>query len=164
MFSSTEAADGHEYKIKAAYLYHLSKFTQWPNSKTLKSNASLHICVLGDNPFGGLLDTLSEKSLRNRTITIKYRISSQDYNQCDIIYISKSKKNNLINILHKLSHFPVLTVSDIDNFTQEGGIVEFVIVRGKVRLQINYKASLHANLKISSKLLALATIVGGNKK
>ncbi len=52
-----------------------------------------------------------------------------------------------------------MTVGDVKGFAQLGGIINFIIVKNKVRFEINMKAAEEAGLKISSKLLRLARIV-----
>jgi hypothetical protein len=62
-------------------------------------------------------------------------------------------------ILDVVRDGPVLTVGDTDGFASEGGIVNFKIEAGRVRLQINMVAAERARIGISSKLLSLAEIV-----
>lgn len=161
MLSGIVAADSTEYNVKAAYLYHLTKFTQWPYSRSTNVNAAMRICVLGTNPFGQVLDKLSGRTSQNRSIEVEYLTSSQEFSHCDVIYISKSKEKSLKQILQKMEHLPVLTVSDMDSFARQGGMIGFVIERGKVRLEVNNKASQLSDIKLSSKLLAIATIIDG---
>lgn len=51
---------------------------------------------------------------------------------------------------------PILTVGDATDFTQAGGIIQFVIVEDTVRFEINLEAAERVGLKLSSRLLALA--------
>ena len=53
----------------------------------------------------------------------------------------------------------MLTVGDTDNFAAQGGIINFKIEGGNVRLQINTEAARKDQLHISAKLLSLAEIV-----
>jgi hypothetical protein len=62
-------------------------------------------------------------------------------------------------ILGSLQGFSVLTVSDIDGFAEEGGVIQFVIEEDRVRFVINLEAASRAKLKINSKLLALARVI-----
>jgi hypothetical protein len=65
----------------------------------------------------------------------------------------------LPSIFHEIKNSCVLTVGESDNFTAEGGIVNFRIEDGKVRIQINVEAAEQQRLHISSKLLGVAEIV-----
>jgi hypothetical protein len=55
----------------------------------------------------------------------------------------------------------VLTVGESDQFTDQGGVINFVEKQGKIRLEINLAAARLANLQISSKLLSVADSVKG---
>jgi hypothetical protein len=54
----------------------------------------------------------------------------------------------------------VLTVADIEGFAQRGGIIDMFMVRDSVGFTVNLDAARNANLVVSSRLLALARIVG----
>jgi hypothetical protein len=56
----------------------------------------------------------------------------------------------------------VLTVADIDGFLDEGGMIQFLFENDRVRFAIDVNAASRAKLKISSKLLSLAHVVGKN--
>jgi hypothetical protein len=53
----------------------------------------------------------------------------------------------------------VLTVGETEGFASQGGIVNFKLEDGRVRLEINIDAAGQAKLRISSKVLSLAQIV-----
>jgi YfiR/HmsC-like len=56
----------------------------------------------------------------------------------------------------------VLTVADMDGFLDEGGMIQFLSEDDRVRFAIDVDAAGRATLKISSKLLSLAHVVGKN--
>jgi hypothetical protein len=45
-----------EHQVKAAYLYNFGKFVQWPPRTAAAKNDPFRICVLGQNPFGMMLN------------------------------------------------------------------------------------------------------------
>jgi len=54
----------------------------------------------------------------------------------------------------------VLTVRESDNFISSGGMINMTIRDKRVRLQVNLRAAEAVGLKISSKLLQVAEVVG----
>lgn len=54
----------------------------------------------------------------------------------------------------------MLTVGDTDDFTANGGIVQFKVVGARIHIEIDREAADRANLQISSKLLSLAEPAG----
>jgi hypothetical protein len=53
---------------------------------------------------------------------------------------------------------PVLTVADTEGFAQARGMITLLYIDNKVRLLVHLEAARAAGLKISSKLLNVATI------
>ena len=69
-----EASPGalSDYQVKAAYLYYFSTFVDWPAEAFAQTGNELVIGVLGEDPFGGILDdTLRGKSVNNRRIVVR---------------------------------------------------------------------------------------------
>ncbi len=157
--SANLQAIGIDYKIKAAYIYQFTKFTEWPEQLFIDKNTPIRICVLGKSPFGNLLDIFSSKTSQNRNLSIEYLPSLENILSCHVVFISRSEEKRLTQILHKIAHSPVLTVSDMDDFVYRGGIIGFVPRQKKVGIEINISASHSAGAKLSSKLLEIATLV-----
>ncbi len=148
-----------EYQVKAAMLYNMAKFVDWPPDAFSSEHAPLTVCILGKNPFGAALDALQGKNVRGRQVVVRQVERTDDIVACQILFISDSEKRALPVILGGLKQQSVLTVSDLPRFAQAGGIVNFVDQEGKVRFEINLDAAQQARLKISSQLLKLAKIV-----
>lgn len=148
-----------EYNLKAAYLYQFTKFTQWPGRLFINQNSPIKICILGKNPFGKSLDSFSSRASQGRDLSIKYLSSLQNIASCHVVFICRSEDRKLPQILLRIENSPVLSVSDIDNFAQRGGIIGFVPRQRKVGLEINVAASHTSGTKISSKLLGVATLI-----
>jgi hypothetical protein len=78
---------------------------------------------------------------------------------CQIVFISPSEKQRFGQILESLKDSKTLTVSEIEGFAEQGGIINFVSERNKVRFEINPEAARSKGLTISSELLKLARVV-----
>ena len=151
-----------EYAIKSAYLYQFSSFIAWPPEAVSDSTTPFCICVLGDDPFGPLLDALQQKTVNGQAVSIKRLKQVQDGKGCHILFISPSEAPRLDKIFAALGARPLLTVGDLPGFAQAGGAIEFVYQDNKIRFAINLDTARRAGLKISSKLLSLATVVRHN--
>lgn len=161
LFFSNVSADSSGYKVKAAYLYQFTKFAQWPVGFFKHKDAPIRICVLGRNPFGEILNNFSTKKSQDRPITIEFLSSLEQASFCHLVFISQSEEKRLTQILKHLKHVPVLTVSDMDDFSRRGGMIGFVPKQRKVGIEINVQSSKIANIKLSSKLLKVAIVIHG---
>jgi hypothetical protein len=159
-----QAADSQptEYQLKAAYLYHFAQFVDWPPAAFPQPNSPLIIGVLGDNPFGNdLPHTVEGKVLNNHPLIVQeYHSLAEMTNSCHILFISSSEKKHLPEIFAALKGTSVLTVSEkIDHFIEDGGMINFVLEKDRIRFQINETTVEKAGLKMSFKLLSLASKV-----
>jgi hypothetical protein len=154
-----------EYQVKAAYLYNFLKFVEWPESAFPDPLAPIVIGISGDDPFGNSLpQVITGKTVQGRDLVIHKYHSGEDMRGAHILFISPSEKKRLPHILFSLRGSSVLTVADIEGFLEAGGMIQFLSENDRVRFAINVDASSRAKLKISSKLLSLAKVVGGNSK
>lgn len=149
----------NEYQVKAAFLYNFVKFVEWP-AEAFSSGGPLVIGVVGNDPFGSALDqAISGKNVSGRQLIIRRFKVGQDLRACHILFISSSEQNRLAQIIHSLRGASVLTVGEMGQFNQQGGIINFIMEASKVRFEINAGMAEQSGLKISSKLLALAKAV-----
>lgn len=152
-----------EYDLKAAYLYNFGKFTRWPASVTSTSNEVFPICVLGRNPFGSSLDaTVKGESIDGKSLAVRYLGSVGEVSGCRILFVSDSEEYRVDAILAEVAKRPILTVSDIADFADRGGDIEFLRVGEKIRFKVNLGAAERAGLALSSDLLKVAVSVKRN--
>jgi hypothetical protein len=158
-FSDDTPAAG-EYEVKAAFLFNFLRYIEWPDEKDPKAaGAPLAIGILGENPFGEAIDKLSTRSVRGRPVEIRHCRSAEEAGQCALLFVAGSEAPRLDAILKSLAGHPVLTIGDTPGFAEAGGAVELYLEGTQVRFKVNLDAAERSRLKISSKLLRLATVV-----
>jgi hypothetical protein len=151
-------AQERPYQIKATFLVNFAQYVEWPPSAFPAEDSPFVFGVLGDNPFGTALKDLVEGEIINgRKATIEQYKSVQQIGRCQVLFISESERSRLPAIMKALKGRSILTVSDIETFSEEGGIIRFVM-QNKIRFRINLAAAHESNLTISSKLLRLADL------
>ncbi len=156
------AQDGtpSEYQVKAAFLYNFAKFVEWPDGDFADAGAPLVIGILGEDPFGDAIDeVIKGKMVNGRPLVIRRLKQTQSLGTCHILFISSSEKKRLGQIVEDLRMASVLTVGEAEAFVQAGGIVGFVMEDGRVRFEINADGAERAQLRVSSKLMALAKVI-----
>ena len=151
-----------EYQVEAAYLYNFSRFVEWP-AKGTNAPGSFTICVLGEDPFGHALDaTIAGEAIGNQRVIARRISSPQMSADCQILFISSSEANRLNKIIEALDKNAILTVSDIPQFSQHRGMIQFVLEENRIRFEVNLTATQRAGLTLSSDLLKVATVVRKN--
>ena len=153
------AAQPSEYQVKAAMIYNMAKFVDWPEDSFPVGNAPFSICVLGNGPLGVALDALHGKTIKGRRVVVRHVSQVEEKGACPILVIGKSERSRLHALLRQLNQHGVLTIGDAPRFASAGGIVGFVELGGNITFEINLEAARQSGLKISSQLLKLAHIV-----
>ena len=149
-----------EYQVKAAFIYNFAKFVDWPPQTFKTDKDPIRICVLGHDPFGhALADAVNGKTVFGRAFVIAGLPDTSHATECQVLFVSSSERKHLRSILGELRTMGVLTVGETEGFAAQGGIVNFKLTEGRVRLEINVEAAGKAKLRISSKVLSLAAIV-----
>ncbi len=153
------AGSHKEYQLKAAYIYNFSKFVTWPPWAFSNRNQPFAICVLGQDPFGNLLEVLSRKRVKKREIIVRRPGSAKQAKGCHILFVSHSVASRWPAILEEISDNPILTVGDTSGFAQEGGMINFYRAGNKIRFEINREMLEESGLKASSTMLQVGRIV-----
>lgn len=155
----SQARKPTEYEVKAAYLYNFGKFIKWPPSAT-SSDPNFPICIFGTDPFGASLDTIaSGESLDGKRLSVRRINSASEVHGCRILFISRGERDRASGILSAVKQLPILTVSDMPDFVDDGGVIGFVMQGDRVRFQVNLPAAERAGLSLSSELLKVAVSV-----
>jgi YfiR/HmsC-like len=151
-----------EYEVKAAYLYNFGLFVQWPAEGSPGQEGPFAVCVLGMDPFGRVLDAaLAGEMIGSQRVVARRVDNPEEALGCRILFISSSEEAGLKEILAAAGKASVLTVSDMPNFIEKGGVIQFVTENRRVRFEINLTAAHRVGLSLSSQLLKVAIHVSG---
>ena len=153
-----------EYQVKAAFLYNFAKFVEWPWHVFKAASDPIAICVLGKNPVENALDeVVAGKTVEGRAFLVRQIAEVNPGCNCQILFVSSSERKRFWSIADSIKGAGILTVGEAPDFAAEGGVINFKLEEGRIRLEINLDAAEHAQLRISSKLLSLAQIVKSEK-
>jgi hypothetical protein len=78
---------------------------------------------------------------------------------CHIVFVAEPDARRRNQSLQALASQPTLTVSDVDGFAQDGGMIRLVRVGTRLRFEINRTQTQKVGLRLSADLLNLATAI-----
>ena len=160
MLLAADAPAASEAQVKAVFLFNFAKYVDWPAAAFPNDAAPITIGVVGTELVGeNLRHYVEGKTVNGRSFAVKHLASDSDFSGCQILFISDSEASRMRGILEKASVSPILTVGEDEAFARNGGIIDFVLKNGNVRLAIDLGAAKKAGLTISSRLLAVADVV-----
>ena len=150
----------NEYQVKAAFLYSFAKFVEWPPQAFSSPSAAMTICILGEDPFGSFLDdAVRGKTVGGRPLAV-YRLTDLPAgHECQILFIAASERAGCLRCWPRWP-LPVSSRWEIRrSFAAQGGVIGLRLDGERIRLSVNLTAAEKAKLRISSRVLSLATIV-----
>jgi hypothetical protein len=148
-----------EYYVKIAFIYNLARMVEWPENQFQSADQSFVICFLGKDPFKEAISLIKDKKIRGHRLAFKKNIAVGEASECHVVFIDKSERPRWSDILAKLADLPVLTVGDVETFSEQGGIINLLKYGSRIEVEVNLRAAKHAGFEISSRLLTLAKIV-----
>ena len=130
---------------------------EWPEDKAVAKRSGIDICVIGDSDLMQTGPVFQKASTPKLALSlVQEKTPANAISHCHIVFIGRGEDIRLSSILANFKSKPILTVSDIDDFAERGGMIGFVMVNDKVKLVINPAAAAAAGLRIDAQLLEIA--------
>jgi hypothetical protein len=146
-----------EYAIKATFLYKFVPFVDWPVDVFAAPGEAVDICIIGPDPFGGLLDeAVAGQEIGARSVLVHRSDILTEESACDVLFASGAAAQQALDFARGR---PILTVTDASSGDEAIGIVHFVIAGNRVAFDIDTIEANNNGLQISARLLALARSV-----
>ena len=143
----------------------------WPEEKAGDKN--IIIGIIGKDPFGKAFESVKNKQVKGKNIIVKnFKDITESHKsgekikalrECHLLFVCRSQKQQVGEIIKLLKGCSVLTVADMPGFLESGGTINFLKEDEKIRFEINNTAAKQARLIIRSKLLRLAKRVLGEE-
>ncbi len=151
----SKAQDVH--KFQSIFIYNFSKFIQWPAEY---ENGEFVIGVLGDSPITKHLESMaSVKKVRGQKFVIKKFSSVDKITKCHMLYIPSNKSASLQKCLAGVGNNATLIITDKPGLAENGSGINFLIVDGKPKFELNKTSTTKHKLKVSTQLSKLAILI-----
>lgn len=154
--ASTSQSSNNDAALLTAITYKLSKFITWPPLNQNRFN----ICHYGNRELSTTLSSLEQRTINDKPVKV-HPISSVSFEltSCQILFINDTDTEQTRKLLLSVSRSPVLTLSNINRFTDFGGMIELSRQGQRYHFLINLKAARNAGIQVASPLLELSTVV-----
>lgn len=164
-FSAHSVAEENVGQVKSLFLYNFANFVRWPPEAFSGMGEKLRICIYGKAELGSFLDQVNGTRIRDKTLDLLRTSNEKDIDSgCHVLFVGEDKMAFLPILTSSPKHIYVLSVSDVESFAREGGIISIVRTSDKVSFEVNLDVAISRGLLISSDLLSMARIVGRDGK
>jgi len=143
-----------EPALKAAFIYNFARFTTWPDG--WPASDPFVICVVGDAVADAMDRVIKGRQLAGHLIAVSRATPTGPHRACHLLYMTGIPSSQAAQMVAGLRDAPVLTISDIEGFTDGGGMAQLFFDRGQLQFSIRLDPVKRARLLLSSKLIILA--------
>lgn len=151
------AQDRPTHEIHAAMLFNFIKYVQWPNEG---DGGEFVVGVIGDdNVFNTLNQWYNGKQKGSKKYVIKKLSSASESSSCQVLYVGKAKSKDFDDIMNIIGGKSVLTITDGNGLGQKGSCINFKVIDGKLKFEMNQATLTSSNLKVSSQLSSMAIMI-----
>lgn len=168
-----QAQKDYNYPLKAAYIYHFTKFIDW---KSVEDTTQVFIIgVLGKSDpdcedrnecgiYPYLVDIQNRHTIKSKVIIIEEIVFADQINAvteinfCDILFVPKHNAKYLDRLLELVDENTLL-IGESPNFASNGGAINFVEYDNTLRFELNKNSILRNGFKVSNQLLKLAILI-----
>ena len=159
-----------EYQAKGVFIERVVRFIQWPEGSPVNDKSKPFIIgVIGENPFlvkqkgedapNDWLEEIyvhQERKIKSKRAEVRYISDIDGIRECNLLFVSKSEKKMLPEIVAAARESHVLTFSDVDGFAKKGIHINLILKSGNVKYEVNQSEISESGLKIKYQLLKYA--------
>ncbi len=140
--------------LTAAFLYNFMKLSEWPPESI---PAEFILCVSESADYGSKLDSIAGKEVQNKPVKIKHLLPGEDASMCQLLFLPNEEKPlRRQEWLKLIDNKPILSVSDVSEFLDEGGMIVLVADNNHLKFEVNLAKVEKAGIKMSSQILQIA--------
>ena len=156
-----------EVELRAAFLHTFAQFVSYPPDRFPESSSPFRLCMFGGGSVTEALEEVTRgKSVGDHKVLITPLEQEDDVTSCHLLFVGRSAEGRIAELLGAAEVAGVLTISELDGFCEQGGMVRFWIhrnpaaaIRVGVRFEVNMDANERSGLQISSKVLRHARLL-----
>ena len=147
-----------EAEVKADYIITFSKYVEWPEGALAAPDKPIVIGVLGDEGMSDALErrVVGRTTQGGRKLSVLRARKAADLSDCNLVFVGQGERRNLREILEAIGPRAALSVCDSDSLFNQGIMIKFALMEGKVRFEVKLDPVKRANLTIPSGMLGAA--------
>jgi YfiR/HmsC-like len=145
------------YEVHGQMIYNFIKYIQWPNEA---ESGDFVVGILGeDDVFNMLKSYYDGKPIRSKKYSIRKIQSAEEASTCQVVYVGKNKAGQFDNVKQAVSGKPILTITDSSNLGKKGSCINFKVIDGKLKFELNQASVSASSLKIAGQLSSMAILL-----
>lgn len=152
------AAQGDlERRVKAAFLYQFVPYVEWPERLQVQPDSPIVIAVAGSDAAVAELDqVIGQRSAGAHPVVVRRWRESDLQGGPHVVFVTRAQAERIAAIARAGQAHGMLVVAEHENALDQGAMIAFRLVDGRVRFDVALGPVERAGLRISSRLLTVA--------
>ncbi len=146
-----------EYTAKSVLALNLARFSEWPPEVFKANITTVNLCLIGNSVDFQPFSMIDKKPVGNKSLLLRNINNNKQLDDCHLLYVSADTNINA-GLIEASNKRHILTIGENEDFLANGGAVYLEVVDSKITLHVNLRATEKAGIRISSRVLKLATI------
>ena len=153
-------ASASEAEVKAAYLHKFAGFVEWPGDTFRSPSSPYVVAVAGDEPVLEELRRIARGRLvQGRPVTVVPAAAGDVPREANVLFIGRAVMRDAATLIADVRGEHVLVVTETPSGLSAGATLNFVEQDGRVRFEASLASARAADIRLSSRLLGVATRV-----
>ena len=156
---ASQAQGVEEGELKAAIVFNILLFVEWPPESLPEPGAALVLCVGPNSALNAPLKGLNERPLRSHRLEVHDLPPAASAKPCHAVFVDAADRMHLAADLKAQRIAGALVVSDDIDAPHDTTAIVLQRIGSRVAFEVNLQPVRQARLQLSSKLLRLARVV-----
>ncbi|HEY2929752.1 YfiR family protein [Piscinibacter sp.] len=156
---ASQARAVEEGELKAAIVFNILLFVEWPPESLPDTGGSLVLCVGPNSALNASLKGLNERPIRNHRLEVRDLPPASSATTCHAVFVGAADRMRLAAGLKAQRAAGALVVSDDIDAPHDTTAIVLQRIGNRIAFEVNLQPVRQARLQLSSKLLRLARVV-----
>jgi hypothetical protein len=141
--------------LEAVFLFKFAAFVEWPTAPS--PGAPFTIGILGaDDVAADLEEVVRGRNVDNRPVVVRRLKDPEALAGLQMVFVGRREAPRLAAVVRAARPLAILVVSDMPQGLEAGSVINFVSVEDRIGFEVSVEAAERSNLKVSSRMLAVA--------
>jgi YfiR/HmsC-like len=160
---AASASSPSESAVKAAYLHRIAGLVEWPPGSFRGPDATLVIAVSGNDAVAADLEQISTgRPVNGRQVAVRRLREGDPLEGAHVLLVGAGREARVRELASAAG--PLLVVTEQESGHQLGGVLNFVLVDGRIRFTASLPQADARGLRLSARLLEVAHAVEGRSR
>ena len=148
------------YGVKAAFLYKFLSYIEWRPGTFAEPKSPIVVGVIGADDIADSLRALAtDRPVGNRPVDVRRLRGGDALDGVHVLFVGADEAARVARLASRARERGVLLVTDFEGALDEGSAINLVVIERRVRFEVSLDAAEKSGLKLSSRLLGVASSV-----